>query len=109
MPFYPCRGGGSGSILNSAEEKVFTGTSSGWSTTITLDKNYTFAYIVTANNILNGDGTYVYVSLNGVQQKGTFIQGASDSQLSVKAVMLRNLKKGDVVTVRGLGFGTFIQ
>ena len=106
MPFYPCRGGG-GSNLNNVEEKSFTGTPSGWTTNITLDKNYAFAYIVTANNISNGDGTYVYVSLNGVQQPGQFI--THSQPLSVKAVMLRNLKKGDVVTVRGLGFGTFIK
>ena len=110
MSFYPCRGGvGSGSILNSAEEKSFTGTPSGWTTNITLDKNYAFAYIVTANNILNGDGTYVYVSLNGVKQKGAFVQGSYDAQLSVKAVTLRNLKKGDVIVVRGYGYGIFIK
>nr|DAW58057.1 MAG TPA: collagen X [Ackermannviridae sp.] len=107
MSFYPCRGGGGN--LNNVEEKSFTGTPSSWITNVTLDKNYTFAYIVTANNILDGDGTYVYVSLNGVQQKGTFIQGSGSGLLSVKAVTLRNLKKGDVVTVRGLGLGTFIK
>ena len=100
---------GGGSNLNSAEQKAFRGTSSGWLTTITLDKNYTFAYIVTSNNILDGNDTYVYVSLNGVKQKGTYMQASGSTLICLKAVMLRNLKKGDVVTVRGLGLGTFIE
>ena len=98
---------GGGNNLNNVEEESFTGTDSVLLTNITLDKNYACAYIVTANNISNGDGTYVYVSLNGVQQSGQFI--TRSEPLSAKAVTLRNLKKGDVVTVRGLGFGTFIK
>lgn len=106
MPFY--RSGG-GSNLNNVEEKSFTHNNSGYITNITLDKNYTFAYIVTTNNIRDGDDTAVYVSLNGVKQKGTFIQGSGGAILCLKAVTLRNLKKGDVLTVRGLGIGTFIK
>lgn len=106
MSFYPCRGGGSN--LKSAEEKVFHVTSGTWLTTINLDKNYAFAYIVTSNNANNADDIDVYVSLNGVKQKGTYIQ-ANGVPFSVKAVTLRNLKKGDVISVRGFGFGIFIK
>lgn len=107
MPFYRC--GGVGSNLNNVEEKSFTRTTSGYIANITLDKNYTFAYIVTSNNMINVDDTAVYVSLNGVKQKGTYIQGSEGTTLCLKAVTLRNLKKGDVLTVRGLGIGTFIK
>ena len=107
MSFYPCRVGGSN--LKSAEEKEFyTIADNTWKTTITLDKNYEFAYIVTSSNVRNADDVYVYVSVNGVKQKGTYNQDRS-LQFSTKAVKLRNLKKGDVIVVRGYGYGIFIK
>lgn len=107
MPFYPCRGGGVVKLSN-AEQKIFNSNTSGKIlTTITLDKNYSFAYIVTSNNA-KGDDNYVYVELNNVKQHGTYIDGGS-ANASSKSFMLNDLKKGDVLTVRGLGFGLFYK
>lgn len=104
MPFYRC----GGVKLSNAEQKIFNSNTSGATlTTITLDKNYSFAYIVTSNNA-TGDDKYVYVELNNVKQHGTYIDGGS-ANLSIKSFMLNDLKKGDVLTVRGLGFGLFYK
>lgn len=107
MSFYPCLGGGN---LDNVEEKEFKNEISGTGmlTNITLDKSYQFAYIVATNNERNIDDKAVYVSLNGVKQKGTYVQPPT-VYVSEKAVILRKLKKGDVITVRGLGIGIFIK
>lgn len=106
MSFYPCRGGGA--KLSNAEQKIFNFKTSGkLLTTITLDKNYSFAYIVTSNNA-TGDDKYVYVELNNVKQHGTYIDSGS-TDASSKSFMLNDLKKGDVLTVRGIGFGLFYK
>ena len=55
-----------GKVIPNAEQKIFNSNTSGKIlTTITLDKNYSFAYIVTSNNA-KGDDRYVYVELNNV-------------------------------------------
>ena len=106
MSFYPCRGGVN---LDNIEEKEFkTDVYGGTLTNITLDKSYQFAYIVATNNDRDIEDEYVYVSLNGIKQKGTYVQPPS-APISAKAVMLRKIKKGDVITVRGVGVGIFIK
>lgn len=96
--------------LDNIEEKEFkTNTDgAGLATNITLDKSYQFAYIVATNNARDIDDEYVYVSLNGIKQKGIYVQ-ASAANISAKAVILRKIKKGDVITVRGIGAGIFIK
>ena len=94
--------------LSNAEQKIFNSNTSGKIlTTITLDKNYSFAYIVTSNNA-KVDDRYVYVELNNVKQHGTYIDGGS-ADVSSKLFMLNDLKKNDVLTIRGLGFGLFYK
>lgn len=107
MSFYPCRGGVN---LDNIEEKEFKTDVDGVGalTNITLDKSYQFAYIVATNNDRDIEDEYVYVSLNGIKQKGTYVQPPS-AHISAKAVMLRKIKKGDVITVRGTGVGIFIK
>ena len=101
MSFYPCRGGNLN--LNNIVHKSFTSeTGDTWITTYTLETSYKFGHVVTFNGTIDG----VYVSLNGVvqafelTQKGTYF---------LKSVLLRNLKKGDVLVVRGIGTGIFIK
>lgn len=94
--------------LSDVEQKTFNTNSGGEIiTTITLDKNYKSIYVVTSNNA-KGDNNYVYVELNSVKQNGTYIDGGY-SELSSKSFILNNLKKGDILTVRGLGFGLFYK
>ena len=106
MSFYPCRGGVN---LDNIEEKEFKTLNGSYVLTdITLDKNYQFAYSVATNNDRDIDDEDVYVSLNGIKQKGTYVQPPT-VLISAKAVMLRKIKKGDVITVRGTGVGIFIK
>ena len=94
--------------LSDAEQKTFNTNSSGKIiTTITLDKDYKSIYVVTSNNA-KGDNSYVYVELNSVKQSGTYIDGGS-AQVSSKSFILNDLKKGDILTVRGIGFGLFFK
>lgn len=95
-----------GGKLSDAEQKTFNKNSGGKIiTTITLDKDYKSIYVVTSNNA-KGDNSYVYVELNSVKQSGTYIDSGS-AQVSSKSFILNNLKKGDILTVRGIGFGLF--
>lgn len=94
--------------LSDVEQKTFNTNSGGKIiTTIALDKNYKSIYVVTSNNA-KGDNNYVYVELNSVKQNGTYIDGGS-AQVSSKSFILNNLKKGDILTVRGIGFGLFYK
>lgn len=104
MSFYPCRVGDI--ILKNVEHKTFNSTTNGyWLTTITLDNDYSFAHITTFNNAL-GDNNVVYVSLNDIKQEGTY---STKDSCSAKSILLRNLKKGDIIKVRGIGMGLFYK
>ncbi len=107
MSFYPAKGGG-GNLDNVEEIEFKTIENYMAITSITLNKSYQFAYIVTSNNMRNTDDNGVYVSLNGIKQKGTYMEPV-DGNCSAKAVILRKIKKGDVITVRGIGAGIFIK
>ena len=107
MSFYPAKGGG-GNLDNVEEIEFKTIKNSIAITSITLDKSYQFAYIVTSNNERNTDDDGVYVSLNGIKQKGTYVEPVAGSYCA-KAVILRKIKKGDTITVRGIGAGIFIK
>ena len=96
-----------GTNLKVTEYKEFKDRTSeeiGYITTITLDKNYKLAHISTANNS-SGDGTMVYVVLNGIKQSGQYVEYGS--RMAIKSVILNNLKKGDTISVGGLGVGEF--
>ena len=102
MPFYPCRGGGNINIDN-AVHKAFTSESNGlWITTYTLETSYKIGHIVAYNDAAGN----VYVSVNGVEQA---FESMTKDGLFFKSVLLLNLKKGDVLVVRGGGMGVFIK
>ena len=98
---------GGGTNLKVTEYKEFKDRTSekiGFITTITLDKNYKLAHISTANNA-SGDDTMVYLVLNGTKQSGRYVEYAIG--IAIKSFTLNNLKKGDTITVGGLGVGEF--
>lgn len=89
--------------LNNVVHKAFLKDSGDtWITTYTLETSYKFGHIVTYNGTEDG----VYVSLNGVVQECEL--GKKGDRI-FKSVLLRNLKKGDVLVVRGAGMGIFIK
>ena len=101
MPFYPCRGGNIN--LNNVVRKAFLEDSGDmWITTYTLESNYKCGHVVS----YNGTASTVYVMLNGVEQE---CESAQKDGMFFKSVFLSNLKKGDVLVVRGAGMGIFIK
>lgn len=109
MSFYPCRGGGNINLDNAEEKKFVDFLDNSLKSRITLEKNYQFVRIITSNDTANSDNVYVYVSLNNVKQNGTYFQNTTGNTLATKVVTLKNLKKGDVIEVRGMGYGIFIK
>ena len=101
-------GGGNINLDNAEEKKFVDFLDNSLKSRITLEKNYQFARIITSNTA-NSDNVYVYVSLNNVKQNGTYFQNTHGNPLSTKVVTLKNLKKGDVLEVRGMGYGIFIK
>lgn len=67
-------------------------------TNYTLNDNYKYVIVFTANNA-SGE-QYVYVKLNSVAQNGDYYDV---SNACAKHFHFYNLKKGDVLSVRGLG------
>lgn len=102
MPFYPCRGGGNINLNNVVHKAFLEDRGDTWITTYTLETNYKCGHVVA----FNGTESSVYVSLNGVEQE---CESAKKGERVFKSVLLRNLKKGDVLVVRGAGMGIFIK
>ena len=102
MPFYPCRGGGNINLNNVVHKAFLEDSGEMWLTTYTLETNYKYGHVVVFNDIASD----IYVRLNGVEQE---CESAQKGGFFLNSVLLRNLKKGDVLAVRGAGMGIFIK
>ena len=103
MPFIRVVGGGNINLNNVVHKAFLEDSGEMWLTTYTLETNYKYGHVVVFNDIPNG----VYVSLNGVEQECESAQ--KGERFFLMSVLLRNLKKGDVLVVRGTGMGIFIK